>query len=88
MKRDIYPVTIVADRYNGTYSGGIFTAWNCYPKDVPEDIEYDDCSCSEFFRSYDKPYGVGDTPTKAYKDLRRKLENECLMNNPGGYDCF
>lgn len=23
-----YPLTIIADRYNGTYSGGRFTAWN------------------------------------------------------------
>ena len=25
---EIYPLTIINDRYAGTYSGGIFTAWN------------------------------------------------------------
>lgn len=31
MERDIYPLTIVKDRYTGVYSGGIYTAWKLSP---------------------------------------------------------
>lgn len=43
----VYPLTVVADRYSGAYSGGKWTAWNLYPWDVPGGIFGDDCGCSE-----------------------------------------
>ena len=71
---DIYPLTIVRDRYRGTYSGGKYTAWNLKPDEVPAQIFWDDCGCAQFFSDTDIPYGVGDTPEKAVKDLERVLK--------------
>ena len=45
----LYPLTIVKDRYTGVYSGGIWTAWNCNPDDVPNDIYADDVACCGFW---------------------------------------
>lgn len=71
---DIYPLTIVMDRYGGIYSGGCYTAWNLDVEDVPQEIESDDVTCYDFWHSYDGIVGLGTTPSKAAEDLRRKLE--------------
>lgn len=70
----LYPLTIALDRYNGTYSGGIFTAWNLYPQDVPEEIDSDDVSCCVFFENTKIIYGRGETPENAVIDLMNRLE--------------
>ncbi len=78
---DIYPLTVVSDRYGGTYSGGDFTAWNMYPDEVPYEISSDDCTCLEKWtelRSGDgterrELFGVGNTPNDAVLDLERKM---------------
>lgn len=72
---DIYPLTIVRDRYNGTYSGGYFTAWNLYPWGIPEKVFGDDNSCWSYFRSTHDIYGRGSTPDEAVIDLKRRLKN-------------
>lgn len=77
--KNLYPLTIVMDRYTGVYSGGIFTAWNLDPDEVPEDICADDNSASEFFdelryRRQDYIYGIGETPDEAAMDLYMKME--------------
>ena len=66
-----YPLTIVYDRYNGTYSGGIFTAWNLDCEDVPEAISDDDVSCADFWSSASDGYvvGKGSTPQEAIQNL-------------------
>ena len=46
----IYPLTVVADRYMGTYSGGKFTAWRLHPSEIPSEIYWDDISCCDFWR--------------------------------------
>ena len=71
--KDIYPLTIVLDRYNGTYSGGKYTAWNLCPDEVPEDISLDDVSVRDFFQECNIPYGIGSTPNEAITDLATKL---------------
>lgn len=38
---DIYPLTIISDRYDGCYTGGIYLACNLYPEIVAE-LELDD----------------------------------------------
>lgn len=76
MPRDIYPVTVVADRYLGCYSGGEWTAWNCRPTAIPEVIFADDVPCCEFWATNKKPVGRGRTPEDAIEDLRRRLEQE------------
>ena len=69
----IYPCIIVRDRYNGVYSGGSFTAWNEYIRDVPPEIGYGDSECSSFWDEYDGLVGRGHTPQEAYNDLGRKI---------------
>lgn len=70
----IYPLTITRDRYRGTYSGGRFTAWNCHPDDIPEEISLDDVSCQEWWYSSDTRYvGRGNSPLEAVSDLYRRI---------------
>ena len=70
---DIYPLTIVRDRYGGTYSGGSYTAWNCDPWDVPGGCDESDVLCAIFWSEYKHPVGLGATPMQAMEDLRVKL---------------
>lgn len=73
---DIYPLTIVNDRYSGTYSGGEYTAWARYPKDIPEAVFSDDNTCWNYFRTTRDIYGRGVTPNEAIIDLeKRSKEN-------------
>lgn len=73
---DIYPLTVVNDRYSGTYSGGEYTAWERYPEDIPEAIFSDDNTCWNYFRTTCDIYGRGDTPNEAIIDLeKRSKEN-------------
>ena len=69
-----YPLTIVSDRYSGTYSGGFFTAWNLYADEMPEQISSDDNSCSYFFEHTNIPYGRGVSPNDAAMDLVKRLK--------------
>lgn len=73
---DIYPVTIIYDRYGGVYSGGRWVAFNLYYDDIPGAVSGDDDSCCEFWREFRLLHndiaGRGDTPDEALEDLRRK----------------
>ena len=70
----IYPLTVVADRYNGMYSGGAFTAWNKYNDELPSGIFGDDTKCREFWAKNDNTLcGRGDTVDSAIADLYCKL---------------
>ncbi len=87
----IYPLTIIVDRYSGTYSGGQFTVWNLHPEVIPDDIYSDDCTCDEFwyeikgdeksynYRKYHNRYGVGNTIQEAINDLYSKLPPDDRM---------
>ena len=70
---ELYPLTIVCDRYGGTYSGGKYTAWYCDPWDVPLGVEECDPLCDIFWRNNTDPVGLGATPQAAMEDLRIKL---------------
>ena len=71
--KDIYPCIIHKDRYNGAYSGAKWTAWNCYIEEIPEEIEWGDSECWNFWEEYNGIVGKGDTPSEAYKDLELKI---------------
>lgn len=74
---NIYPLTVVNDRYNGTYSGGKYTAWNLYPWGIPEAVFSDDNTCWSYFRTTHDIYGRGATPNEAIIDLeKRSKENK------------
>ena len=72
----IYPLTILCDRYGGAYSGGAYTAWNCYYDEIPSGPDSDDVSCADFWAANAIPVGFGDTPNDAVIDLERRLANE------------
>lgn len=75
MINSVYPATIAADRYNGTYSGALFTAWNCFPNEVPEEIFYSEERSAVFWENANNDeIGKGDTPDMAYRDLVDKMQ--------------
>lgn len=79
---EIYPLTIVLDRFNGTYSGGKFVAWNCQPCTVPSDTYSRDAyefwaDIRDFEGDIESPYptfGVGNSIEEAIKNLENKLK--------------
>lgn len=75
MDYGIYPLTVVADRYRGCYSGGKWTAWNMYPDSIPYGPFGDDTSCLEFWSlDHTFPVGIGGTPDEAVQNLKEKME--------------
>lgn len=73
---DIYPLTIVMDRYTGAYSGGLYTAWNLDFYDVPKEIEGDDSVCHSFWHDNKIICGLGNEPISAANDLLNKLTHK------------
>jgi hypothetical protein len=69
-----YPVTIVADRYGGTYAGGKYVAYPLEYHDVPEEAHGDDMAAMALFYMDDAPLrGVGHSPNAAFSDLIRRV---------------
>jgi hypothetical protein len=69
IENEIYPLTVVSDRYGGTYSGGNFTAWNLDFDEIPNGINGNDVSCHEFWLDNEIPVGRGSTIHEAIYDL-------------------
>lgn len=67
--KDCYPITIVADRYGGTYSGGKWLAFNIDYHKLPVDIDGDDITCANFWKSYKGKVGKGISSKDALKNL-------------------
>lgn len=71
-KGSIYPVTIVRDRYGGTYSGAEWLALQADNTQVPDEIGSDDGDEMIFWREHkdeELPIGKGKTPNEALEDL-------------------
>lgn len=73
----LYPTTIVADRYAGTYSGGEWLAFPLNFWNIPEEIEADDVTCMLFWDDYDGVVGKGNTPELAMANLVAQMEEQC-----------
>lgn len=73
----LYPTTIVADRYTGTYSGGEWLAFPLNFWDIPEEIGADDVTCMLFWDDYDGVVGKGNTPELAMANLVAQMEEQC-----------
>jgi len=76
LEKSIYPLTIVCDRYNGTYSGGKYLAFGLDHWDLPEEIGGGDPVEDYFFnvQGHEKyVIGKGETPQEALRDLTVKL---------------
>ena len=50
MEFNIYPVTILTDRYGGTYSGGRWLAFDLPPEEIPFEVDADDVTCYKFWK--------------------------------------
>jgi hypothetical protein len=74
---EIYPLTIVADRYGGTYSGAQYLAFNLFAGDQPDEVGSDDTDEMMFWDENGdcKKYAIGKgaTPNEALQDLARIL---------------
>ena len=73
----IYPLTIVTDRYSGTYSKGKYLAFNNYVEHIPSAVGGGDMEEEEFWKNEENygqyKIGKGETPNDAYCDLYRQL---------------
>jgi hypothetical protein len=78
MEDEIYPLTIVSDRYTGSYSDGKYTAWNLDAEEIPTDINADDVVCRNFWYEQEKNptyiVGKGNTVSEALEELYIKLK--------------
>lgn len=85
---DVYPVTIIDDRYAGCYSGGKYLAFNLEAWDVPKGVSWGgDVDCAGFWADEASNYviGKGNTPDRAYQDLVERVkitERELKKENP------
>lgn len=83
---DIYPLTIVSDRYSGTYSGGKFLAFNERVEDIPEGISHSDNGCAGFWSGYTGIVGKGSTLGEAASDLLNRLNDDAAKSNDTACD--
>lgn len=70
-------ISVIPDRYHGTYSGGRFTAWQGSPDNIPAAVTADDTTCRLFWehiRAEPVLIGIGETPEEATHDLESKLK--------------
>lgn len=71
----IYPVTITAARYGGSYEGGTWCAFNAYPHHLPPDHDGSDIECMTFWRSDGADrVGRGSSPDAALADLMERVK--------------
>ena len=77
--KDIYPLTIIRDRYNGVYSKGKYLAFNTDYYDIPQEIDGDDVECFDFWYSLEPNkyiIGKGNTIEEALENLIELLAKE------------
>lgn len=72
-------ITVINDRYCGTYSGAAFTAWDCSFEEIPSAISGNDDECDNFWAWHRAnqgrvAVGIGESEEAAKTDLLRKLE--------------
>ena len=77
--QDIYPITIVQDRYGGTYSGAAFLCFGCEYYEIPQEVNGDDIEAMIFWDNTNlNTYhanlriGKGETPDDALRDHAEK----------------
>lgn len=71
-----YPLTIVTDRYNGTYSGAKFLAFPREFNEIEDDVCGSDPECMTYWYNFDDFVGKGATIQEAVSDLRLRLQME------------
>ena len=74
--KEHYPLTVISDRYDGTYSGGKYTAWPALYFRIPLEVDGSDNDCDDFWSNEaDESFiGFGSTVQEAIDDLEKKLK--------------
>ena len=68
-QEDIYPLTVIRDRYNGTYSGASYLAFNLDSNLVPSEIHDSDVPCSYFWDLINEGNFVEGKVARDYRDI-------------------
>lgn len=68
-QEDIYPLTVIRDRYNGTYSGASYLAFNLDSNSVPSEVHGSDIPCSYFWNLIDEGNFVEGEVARDYRDV-------------------
>ena len=71
-----YPLTVVHDRYGGTYSGGKFLAFPREFDEIESEVCGSDPECMLYWHEFEDFVGKGATIDEAISDLRNKLQEE------------
>ena len=66
---DIYPLTVIRDRYNGTYSGASYLAFNLDSNLVPSEVHESDVPCSYFWDLIDEGNFVEGKVARDYRNV-------------------
>lgn len=86
MDQIIWPCTITPARYSGVYEGKRWTAFYCYPEEIPNDPFSDDITASTWWSYFNNLVGLGDTPNEAFADLKLKIESGVFGDAKFGYE--
>lgn len=80
MDNEIYPLTIIRDRYSGTYSGASWLAFNLDYNEIPGAICGSDMDCFDFWQNEGKNMVVGKGAylEEALDDLYWKIRGDDL----------
>lgn len=75
MEEELYPLTIIRDRYNGVYSGASWLAFNLDYNEIPDAVCGSDIDCLNFWQNEGKDMvvGKGAYPQEALNDLYWKV---------------
>jgi len=76
---NLYPLTIITDRYRGTYSGAQYLAFPLLHTEVPPAVCGNDGDCLHFWQSEPNLnyfIGKGDTPHEAIANIIDKYDHQ------------
>ena len=68
-QEDIYPLTVIRDRYNGSYSGASYLAFNLDSNSVPSEVRGSDIPCLYFWNLIDEGNFVESEVARDYRDV-------------------
>ena len=83
-----YPITIISDRYDGTYSKGNWLAFPLECDEIPDAVNAGDGESMHFWANYKEPVGRGKTPAGAYGDLIAQMGERHDSFNSALYEAF
>jgi hypothetical protein len=75
--KHLYPLTVIADRYSGAYSGGEYVAFPLDFDEIDLAVNADDVACATFWTEEQvQAVDLGESPEAAFQDLTEKMGRE------------